>query len=121
MQRHILPMVNSIGRFRVIAATIVVILTLSLVWLSMLGAANQPLSHGLIDLMHHPWGLATLCDLAAGLLLTATWMCVVEARPRRLWLWLPLLACLGNIATGIFLLARLRRAGNLQAWLTHQL
>ncbi len=109
------------SRFQIVAATIVLVLLAILIGLSIRGAFDRPLSSGLAALVADPWGLATLVDLAAGLLLTATWMTVVELRPRRLWLWLPLLACLGNITTAIFLLARLRRAVTLRMWLTEKM
>lgn len=92
-----------------------------LIGASVLAAGHEAIGDGVLRLLRDPWGLATLLDLAVGLGLAAAWMCAVEARPRRLWLWLPLLACLGNIATAIFLLARLRRAGNLRSWLTERL
>jgi hypothetical protein len=112
---------GSHAAFRLAAGGACLVVLAGLVVTSAMAAAIEPITIGMARLLQDPWGLPSLLDLAASLLVIGTWMCLVEARPRRLWFWLPLLACLGNITTAIFLLARLRRTGNLRAWLTERM
>lgn len=90
----------------------------ALVGLCVWSASQAPLADGLVGLWLAPWGAATLTDLAVGLAVTAAWMVCVEANNRRLLVWLLLLPLVGNIATCLFLLARIRRVHNLRSWLT---
>jgi len=94
---------------------------LAVLGLSVMGLRHGGVIEGIVRIWGDPWGPATLADLACGVLLVGAWMIVVEARPRRLWLWLPLLILLGHAATGLFLLARLPRADNLRTWLSQRL
>lgn len=70
---------------------------------------------GLLAIAREPWGAVTLTDLGAGLLVAATWMCLVERRRALLLLWLPGLLLLGNISTIAFLLCRTWGARDLRA------
>ena len=112
---------GSLAGFRLAAGAGCIVVLAALLVTSAMAAASEPITTGLPRLLQDPWGLPSLLDLTAGLVLTGAWMTVVEEKPRRLWFWLPLLACLGNITTAIFLLARLRQAGNLRAWLTERM
>lgn len=103
--------------FRIVAGGVVIACLGTLAALCAVAMDDRPVLVAIAALARDPWGLATLADLAAGLLLAAAWMTAVEARPRRLLLWLPLLCLLGNMATCIFLLVRLGKAGTLRAWL----
>lgn len=57
-----------------------------------------------------PWGLVTITDLSAGLLIVALWIAAME---RRWWPtvgWVVLLACLGNVITVVYLMIRIWRS-----------
>jgi hypothetical protein len=103
-------------RFRLCATLVTLSVLALLIGLCIRAAAAGSLLEALQAMATDPWGLATLADLAAGLIGVAVWMCLVEARSWRLLLWVPSLFLVGNIATCIFLLARLRRATTLRAW-----
>lgn len=106
--------------FRICAAIPVVAALAALLWASALGTLHGSVLAGISRLAADPWGLATLLDLGVGLVFAGAWMHAVIADRRRLWLWWPLLALLGNIATAIFLLARLRGSGSMPSWLTER-
>jgi hypothetical protein len=100
---------------------VVCLLALALLVAAILyGVEHGPVLAGLVTVAREPWGLATLVDLAVGLGFVAAWMSLVEARRWRLGLWLPLLVCLGNVATLLFLLARWPGCGSIRAWLTER-
>jgi len=120
MAHSIMETTSGHSGFRLLAGSATIAGIVLLVALSARGSADRGVVDAIADLARDPWGLATLADLALGLVFVAIWMALVEARPRRLLLWLPLLACLGNIATGVFLLMRLRHASNLRTWLTEK-
>lgn len=68
---------------------------------------QEPLSTGLRRIVDQPWGLVTLVDLYLGLAVIGVWIFLVQ---RGLWRSLPwwiALACLGNLATLVFLMYRL--------------
>ncbi len=116
-----MPTPTTPAGFRIWAGLVTVTALAALVALSVRGAMHGPIGPALAGLAADPWGAATLADLAVGLGFVGVWMGLIEARTRRLWLWLPLLACLGNMATCIFLLARLGRARSIRAWLTERM
>ncbi len=106
--------------FRACAALPVSAGLVALLWASAYGTLHGSVFAGIARLAADPWGLATLLDLGLGLIFAGAWMHAVTADRRRLWLWWPLLALLGNIATAIFLLARLRGSGSMPSWLTER-
>lgn len=112
---------NQTVRFRFWAALVTLSVLALLIGLCIRAAAAGPLWAALQAMAADPWGLATLADLAAGLVGVAVWMGLVEARSWRLLVWIPCLFLLGNITTCIFLLARLRRAGTIRTWLTERI
>lgn len=65
-----------------------------------------------------PWGLVSLVDLSVGIIAVAFWISVIE---RRWWPtagWILLLLCLGNLATVLYLLNRLRRSESISTALS---
>lgn len=95
--------------------TICWLLLAAFIWLC-IDAARQSgvLEGGAAMLEASRWGLVSLVDLYLGLLFIGAWMYFVSARRRWLPLWWVGLACLGNIATLLFVLMRCRGAGRLR-------
>jgi hypothetical protein len=72
----------------------------------LVASGDRDVVSALRDIANDPWGLVTLIDLGVALVLVAAWIIVVE--PRR---WLAALlvlavACLGNVTTLAYLIAR---------------
>lgn len=56
-----------------------------------------------------PWGLVTLADLTAGLVVAAVWVVVLERRWWSAAIWILLMAGFGNLVTLLYFINRLRR------------
>lgn len=87
--------------FFVVLATLV--LAGGIVW----AIPQEPLSSGLRRIMNQPWGLVTLVDLYLGLAVIGVWILLLQRGVWRALPWWIALACLGNLATLVFLMYRL--------------
>lgn len=104
-------------RFRLIAGTCCLALFAGLLASILGGIRHGPVDAALVRLAADPWGLATLVDVAVGLVAIAAWLWVVEPRPWARAVWIPLLFVLGNLVTLAVLLLRLRHSEDAASWL----
>lgn len=68
---------------------------------------KEPFSTGLRRIVDQPWGLVTLVDLYLGLAVIGVWILFLQRGVWRSLPWWIALACLGNLATLVFLMYRL--------------
>lgn len=107
--------------FRVLAGGATAALLAGLLAAIVAGSLSGPVTDAVAAMAADPWGLATLVDVYAGLLVVAVWIWCVERRPGLRALWIPLLFVLGNVVTLVVLLLRLRRCRDLGEWLLRPL
>jgi len=70
------------------------------------------LADGLRSLVATRWGVTTLVDLYAGLVILGAWIAALERRPARVIPWWIGLALLGSFTAIVYLLARCFRSGS---------
>jgi len=87
---------------RVLAVALLVVLIGASVW----AQGREPLWVGLSAIMRQPWGIATMLDLYAGLLVVGVWVAYTESRRPLIPLWWILLLLFGNMATLAYVLRR---------------
>lgn len=75
------------------------------------------LAAGLGALVETRWGVTTLVDLYAGLIVIGAWIAALERRPGRVAAWWIALALLGNFTAIVYLLTRCFRVGSVRALL----
>lgn len=89
-----------------------------ILFLALIGTAAQTedVFTGLATVNSTPWGKVTLADLSLGLFLVAAWMVALNGW-KHAFPWLIGLLLLGNLATLVFLLLRLRSCHDLRTLL----
>jgi len=92
------------------AVAIVVFLVMFVV-----ASLEMSLGAGLADVASTWWGIVTLADLGAGLVVVAIWICCLERSAPRAIPWVVGLFLLGNFTTLIYLLYRARQSSSLRA------
>jgi len=68
---------------------------------------------GLRYLAADRWGIVTLLDVYAGVLVVAAWMWACERRAATWVLWVVAMLCLGHLVSLVYLLLRAARARSL--------
>ncbi len=71
---------------------------------------DKGLAEGFSAVTAEGWGVVTLLDLYAGLLVIAAWIFALERSPRVALVWALALLLLGNVVTLVYLLRRARHA-----------
>lgn len=85
-----------------------------LLTLIVMSSLEMSLAAGLRETADTLWGVTTLVDLYAGLLLFAAWVAVRERRAAPAAAWLLALCCLGNLAALVYVLIASLRSGSLE-------
>lgn len=94
---------------RLVAAAALVLLVLLVVAIFAAGL-DKSLGAGFAAITAEGWGVVTLLDLYAGLLVIAAWIFALERSPRTALVWALALMLLGNVVTLVYLLRRARHA-----------
>jgi len=76
-------------------------------------ALEMPLSEGLGAVLSTRWGITTVADLGAGLVIIGVWIALLERRASRVVPWCIALVLLGNFTALVYLLVRCRRSRTL--------
>ncbi|MFG0259373.1 MAG: DUF1475 family protein [Phycisphaerales bacterium JB041] len=86
----------------------------ALVTLIVVSSLEMSLAAGLLETVDTLWGVTTLVDLYAGLLLIGVWIAVRERRVVPTTAWLIGLCCLGNLAALVYVFIASLRARSLE-------
>jgi hypothetical protein len=87
----------------------IVLMLASFVWASL----EMSLAAGLAAVASTRWGVVTLADLGAGLVVVSAWIALLERSAVRAVPWIIAMILLGNFTMLVYLLWRCRRATSL--------
>ena len=76
----------------------------SLVWISVESSMRENVMVGFDAIFATSWGVATIIDLYAGLILLAIIAFITEPNKWMKVLWVPLILCLGNFSALVFMI-----------------
>lgn len=82
------------------------------------GMASGDFVDSLQDIAGQPWGVVTLVDLGAGLVLIGAWIAWRERSIGRAVPWWIAMALTGNLATGIYVITAARQSTTVPEFLT---